>query len=145
VGGHLPQLDRNALRRLRETVKAMRGAPRHSLPMRRLLEFAATAPVGAGITIDFEASQELGDALIVVRVPTPPDGQAADPRLALLSRRERDVANLIAIGLSNKQIADRLCIATSTVKDHVHHIFQKTGLANRATIAAACRGPLQDS
>ena len=123
----------------------MRGAPPHSVPMRQLVELAATAPAGAGITIDFEASHELGDALIVVRVPAPHDGQDADPRLAILSRRERDVAKLIAIGLSNKRIADRLCIATSTVKDHVHHIFQKTGFANRAAIAAACRGPVRDA
>lgn len=144
MGGHLSQLDRSALQRLRETVKAMRGA-RRSVPMRQLLDLAATAPACAGFTIDFEASQELGDALIVVRVPAPHDGEAADPRLALLSRREHDVAKLIATGLGNKQIADRLCIATSTVKDHVHHILQKTGFANRAAIAAACRGPVQDS
>jgi DNA-binding NarL/FixJ family response regulator len=145
VGGHRPQLDRTALQRLRATVTAIRNASPHSVPLRQLVDLGAAAPPGAGITIDFEASHELGDALIVVRVPAQHDGHAADSRLDLLSRREREVAHLIASGLSNKLIADRLCIATSTVKDHVHHIFQKTGLSNRAAIAAACRGPLQAS
>lgn len=136
---HLPQLDRAALRRLRETVKALRGETR-ALPMRELVDLAAASPVGPGITIDFEGSQELGDPLIVVRVP-PPAVPGADPRLAALSRREREVAELVAQGLTNKLIADRLCIATSTVKDHLHHILRKTAFPNRAALAAACRGP----
>jgi DNA-binding NarL/FixJ family response regulator len=109
--------------------------------MRELLELSAGAPAGSEVTIDFEASRDLGEALIVLRIPTP-HGHGSDSRLATLSRREREVAELVAQGLSNKHIADRLCIATSTVKDHVHHIFQKTALPNRAAIAAACRGPV---
>jgi DNA-binding NarL/FixJ family response regulator len=141
VASQPSQLDRAALLRLRETVKAMRAGLRRSVPMRHLLDLSATAPPGAGITIDFDASHELGDPLIVVRIPVPSPGPTPDPRLAPLSRRERDVAELIASGLSNKRIADRLCVATSTVKDHVHHILQKTGFANRAAVAAAWRGP----
>ena len=140
MAGHLPQLDRAALRRLRETVKAFRSASRRALPLRQLVDLAAAAPVGPGITIDFEASQELGDPLIVVRIPASHGVLSADPRLATLSRREREVTELVAHGLSNKLIADRLCIATSTVKDHLHNILQKTALPNRAALAAACRG-----
>lgn len=138
MASDLPQLDRAALRRLRETVKALRAGSR-ALPIRELVDLAAAAPVGPGITIDFEASQELGDPLIVVRVP-PHAVAGADPRLAALSRREREVAQLVAQGLTNKLIADRLCIATSTVKDHLHNILHKTALPNRAALAAACRG-----
>jgi non-specific serine/threonine protein kinase len=75
-------------------------------------------------------------------VPTPCDTTVTDPHLATLSRREREVAELIAAGLSNKQIADRLFIARSTVKDHVHHILQKTALPNRTAVAAAWRAPV---
>src|SRR5688572_19363616 len=140
MAGHLPQLDRAALRRLRETVKAFRSASRRTLPLRQLVDLAAAAPVGPGITIDFEASQELGDPLIVVRIPASHGVPSADPRLATLSRREREVTQLVAHGLSNRLIADRLCIATSTVKDHLHNILQKTALPNRAALAGACRG-----
>ena len=120
----------------------MRRGPRRSLPLPQLLALAAAAPAGAGITIDFEASRELGHEMIVVRLQTLSDGTTSDPRLASLSPREREVAQLIAAGLSNKHIASRLFIAGSTVKDHVHHILQKTGLPNRAAVAAACRAPV---
>ena len=69
-----------------------------------------------------------------------PGTQSADPCLASLTKREREVANLISKGMSNKQIATELFIALATVKDHVHHILRKTALSNRVAIAAACRG-----
>ena len=118
-------------------MKTLHGS-RPALPIRELLAAATAAPVGAGVTVDFEATRDLGEPLIVVRMPA----ASSDARLAALSRREREVAELVAQGLSNKLIADRLHLATSTVKDHVHRIFEKTGLPNRAAIAAACRGPL---
>jgi DNA-binding CsgD family transcriptional regulator len=145
MAGHLPQLDRETLQRLRETVRRLRHSPQGPLPVKELLELAFAARVGPGVTIDFEASRALGDALIVLRVPAVPYDRGSDPRLTTLSRREREVAELVARGLSNKRIADRLRIATSTVKDHLHNILQKTALPNRAAIAAACRGPLDDA
>ena len=141
--GHLPELDRGALQRIRQAVKALRRGERRSLPMRQIVDLAGNAPIGAGITIDFEASRDLGNELIVVRVPEARHDSGGAPTLANLSRREQEVAVLIAAGLSNKLIADRLFIATSTVKDHVHHILQKTGLSNRAAVAAAGRAPEQ--
>jgi DNA-binding CsgD family transcriptional regulator len=141
MAGHLPQLDRAALHRLREAVKSMRSQPRHSLPLNGLMTLAASRPPGCAITIDFEASRDLGHELIIVRIPAPPTPGPTDRRLASLSAREIEIAELIARGLQNKQIAARLSIASSTVKDHVHHILQKTGLRNRAAVAAACRGP----
>jgi DNA-binding CsgD family transcriptional regulator len=145
MSGHLPQLDREALRRLRETVRRLRRSPRWTLPVRELLDLASDARVGPGVTIDFEASRDLGDALIVLRVPAVASDQMSDPRLMTLSHREREVADLVARGFSNKRIADRLCIAISTVKDHLHHILQKTTLPNRAAIAAACKGPFNEA
>jgi DNA-binding NarL/FixJ family response regulator len=52
-----------------------------------------------------------------------------------LSGRERQVAALIGDGCTNKEIASELWISVGTVKDHVHHILAKTGLANRAALA----------
>ena len=63
---------------------------------------------------------------------TPP----ASPLLTVLTLREREVARLIAEGLTNKAIAHRLDLSPATVKDHVHHILQKTGLPNRASVVA---------
>jgi DNA-binding NarL/FixJ family response regulator len=58
-----------------------------------------------------------------------------------LSKREREVIDLVAEGLSNKEIAQRLHIAAQTVKSHVHNILEKLDLHNRVQIAAlAYRG-----
>lgn len=52
-----------------------------------------------------------------------------------LSPREREVAGLVAAGLSNREIAARLVISERTAQNHVQHILGKLGFANRAQIA----------
>jgi two-component system NarL family response regulator len=52
-----------------------------------------------------------------------------------MTKREREIIALIAEGLSNKQIAQRLTIATYTVKSHVHNIMEKLALHTRLQIA----------
>jgi two-component system nitrate/nitrite response regulator NarL len=49
-----------------------------------------------------------------------------------LTDREREILQLIGEGLSNHQIARRLCIALATVKNHVHNILEKIGVHRRA-------------
>jgi len=56
-----------------------------------------------------------------------------------LTQRERQVIDLIGEGLSNKEIAHRLHIATHTVKSHVHNILEKLALHTRLQIAAFAR------
>ena len=56
-----------------------------------------------------------------------------------LSRREAEVACLIAEGLSNDEIGRRLFISMPTVKTHVSRIFQKLGVRNRARVAVRIR------
>ena len=59
-----------------------------------------------------------------------------------MTKREREITDLIAEGLSNKEIAQRLNIATYTVKSHVHNILEKLALHSRLQIAAhAHRAP----
>lgn len=53
-----------------------------------------------------------------------------------MTQREREVINLIAEGLSNKEIAGRLHIATHTVKSHVRNVMEKLALHTRLQIAA---------
>jgi DNA-binding NarL/FixJ family response regulator len=53
-----------------------------------------------------------------------------------LTNREKEIVNLISEGLSNKEIAARLHIATHTVKSHVHNILEKLTLSSRLQIAA---------
>lgn len=53
-----------------------------------------------------------------------------------MTRREREVIELIGAGLSNKEIAQRLHLAVYTVKSHVHNILEKLGLRSRLEIAS---------
>jgi DNA-binding NarL/FixJ family response regulator len=53
-----------------------------------------------------------------------------------MTRREREVIDLIGEGLSNKEIAHRLNIATHTVKSHVRNVMEKLALHTRLQIAA---------
>ncbi|HEY97583.1 MAG TPA: response regulator transcription factor [Dehalococcoidia bacterium] len=52
-----------------------------------------------------------------------------------LSEREESVARYAAIGLTNKQIAEKLCISPFTVQNHLKSIFGKTGIDNRTKLA----------
>jgi predicted ATPase/DNA-binding CsgD family transcriptional regulator len=61
------------------------------------------------------------------------------PLLDPLSPRELDVLALVAEGLTNQEIADRLYIGVSTVKKHINRIYSKLGVTHRAQAVAAER------
>jgi len=65
------------------------------------------------------------------QLPAGPDDQAEDPRLGLLTEREREVLTEVAHGLSNAEIAERLYLSEATVKTHVGRILPKLGLRGR--------------
>jgi len=54
---------------------------------------------------------------------------------AALSKREREVARLVAEGLSNREIAARLYLSERTIDNHVHHILDKLGFESRVQVA----------
>jgi DNA-binding CsgD family transcriptional regulator len=81
------------------------------------------------------------------RVPFPePALPRAAPRrsdpASVLSRREREVAALVARGLTNAQIAERLTITERTAEGHVEHIRNKLGFHSRVQIGAWVAGAL---
>jgi DNA-binding CsgD family transcriptional regulator len=70
-------------------------------------------------------------------LPGRPSQPLAHPSpLAGLTAREREVADLVARGYSNQQIADALVLTRGTVANHVAHILAKLGAANRTQVAA---------
>jgi two-component system, NarL family, nitrate/nitrite response regulator NarL len=56
--------------------------------------------------------------------------------LTVLTDRERQIMRLVSEGLSNKAIGRRLNIADGTIKQHLHHIYQKLEIDNRTVLAA---------
>jgi len=65
----------------------------------------------------------------------PPDAGLAEP----FSEREREIVRLLAAGLSNREIGDRLCLAEGTVKNYVTSILQKLGARDRTQAALRAR------
>lgn len=92
----------------------------------------------------FERAHRRGGALglaeLVAHALQEPAGPATPPphdgTTGPLTRREQEVARLVAEGLGNQQIADRLVIARRTAEGHVERILSKLGFSNRSQIAA---------
>ena len=61
------------------------------------------------------------------------------PDAAELTGRELEITELVAVGLPNREIADRLFISRRTVDAHVNHIFGKLGLSSRVQLAIWAR------
>ncbi len=57
--------------------------------------------------------------------------------LASLTPQEREVADLAAAGLSNREIAARLFVSPRTVSAHLYRVFPKLGIASRAALRDA--------
>jgi DNA-binding NarL/FixJ family response regulator len=68
--------------------------------------------------------------------PPPPGHPAVAGAGARLTRREREVAALVAAGLSNREIAARLVITERTAEDHVAHILGRLGFRTQIRLAA---------
>jgi ATP/maltotriose-dependent transcriptional regulator MalT len=81
------------------------------------------------------AAEELGMAPFARRAGRLLAGLGG-PRGSGLSARERQVAELVARGLSNKGIAEALVVSERTAQNHVQHILTKLGFSTRAQIAA---------
>lgn len=89
----------------------------------------AIRAVAAGRThLDARVQQRLLDVVIEPRGASPPPAKAPDD----LTPREVEVLKLIAEGLSNAEIAERLVVSAATVKTHVNRIFSKIGARDRA-------------
>jgi DNA-binding CsgD family transcriptional regulator/type II secretory pathway predicted ATPase ExeA len=70
-------------------------------------------------------------------IRTPAVAAAASP--LPITAREREIANLVAAGLSNRQIADRLVVSVRTVEGHVYRIFAKLGIDDRDQLVRLVR------
>jgi DNA-binding NarL/FixJ family response regulator len=97
----------------------------------------AVERVAAGeAAIDPAVQRQLIAAVQRQRVTAPPPCPDGDELPDGLTPREAEVLELIAAGLSNGEIADRLVVSGATVKSHVNHLFAKIGARDRAQAVA---------
>jgi serine/threonine-protein kinase PknK len=114
-----------------------------TIPDRAQLRTAIDAARAKLATGDFDAAwtaglaMGLGDVVAFATTATREESSVASaaPRGSALTPREREIADLVALGLSNREIADRLVIAPGTVKIHVERILGKLGRTSRVQIA----------
>ncbi|MDN3356619.1 LuxR C-terminal-related transcriptional regulator [Actinomadura sp. DC4] len=93
---------------------------------------------GAEVAIKWGAALSADEAVAYALRDELPD-EVGHGRRASLTRRETEVARLIAQGLSNKQIAAKLVISQRTVEGHVEHVLGKLGFGSRTQIAVWTR------
>ncbi|GGV50568.1 LuxR family transcriptional regulator [Kitasatospora herbaricolor] len=91
-------------------------------------EFRGAVAYGTGLDLDQAVAFAHGADSAAMDRP----GRSDSP----LTRRERQVADLVAEGLSNKQIAADLVISQRTAEGHIEHILTKLGFSSRTQIAA---------
>ena len=99
------------------------------------IEHAIRALIAGQTHLDPAVQQRLVTAILDQTPPTLAAEPAAPPRRDLpdeLTPREVEVLQLIAAGLSNSEIADKLVLSNATVKTHINRIFYKTGARDRA-------------
>jgi len=98
-----------------------RGILKKTLPIQVLLDCIRTVAKG-NIWIESSISNQFVGFI----------NRRSTPRL---TPREDEILNLVMRGMKNKQIADSLTITTGTVKVHLMHIFEKTGVKDRFELA----------
>ena len=81
-------------------------------------------------------ASKLLEALRTGGIPARRGSGVPAPEDTVLTRRESEVLQLVASGMSNKEIANELTITEGTVKNHVHNALEKLHLTNRVQAAA---------
>ena len=100
------------------------------------------AELGSSATPPREAGRAVGrgDCIAAALGLAPEPGPLCGQQELPLTKREHEVTELIAGGLTNRQIAERLFIAQRTVDTHVGHILAKLGCSNRSQAAVLIGG-----
>jgi LuxR family maltose regulon positive regulatory protein len=112
------------------------GAPMAELLQKLGAQIRLQASRSGGRTLEY--IDQLLSALGSGELVAPPAG-GPQPFIEPLSDRELEVLRLLAEGLSNREITQRLTVAIGTVKAHVHNIYGKLGVENRIQAIARAR------
>lgn len=80
------------------------------------------------------------DPKVMARLTSLMTKNTADDLYVEMTEREREIAALLAEGLTNRQIADKLYISEGTVKNYISSIYDKTGIHDRVKLVVALSG-----
>ncbi|HEY6796521.1 MAG TPA: LuxR C-terminal-related transcriptional regulator [Kineosporiaceae bacterium] len=116
---------------LRHLVRYHQAAERRARQELRDIEYEQAVAAGQGLSCD----EAIAFALEEPQSPHPTDLERVDP----LTPRERQVADLIARGLPNRQIAIELQVSVRTAEGHVARLLTKLGLDNRTQLGSWVR------
>ncbi|WP_433565279.1 LuxR C-terminal-related transcriptional regulator [Nocardia sp. CA-151230] len=143
--GAAESLQRSTIR-LAHTITVAVGEKERLKVREALGEEAFRTAFGAGASLPLEEAIDyaLGRTAAEPEPVAPPPALKRAPRAAtttlsetsVLTRRQKDVARLVAAGHSNKRIAADLVISVRTAETHVEHILTKLGLTSRTQLAA---------
>jgi len=133
-----------ALRRLRRELRepgvVVISPPATGTGVRRALDAGADAVV---FEPEIESTLEVTVLAVASGQSVVPRKLRASVKRPAFSHRERQVLALVATGLTNSEIAERLLLAQSTVKSHLSSAFTKLGIRSRKEVAALLHDPEQ--
>lgn len=92
-----------------------------------------------GAPIDPFIAQEILKQISASVITAAKDGKSLDSEVALLTNRETEILDLVAQGMSNKEIAEQLFVSKYTVESHIKHIYRKLSVSKRTKAVSAAR------
>ncbi|MEJ2898878.1 response regulator transcription factor [Acinetobacter sp. NS-4] len=92
-----------------------------------------------GAPIDPFIAQEILKQISAAVIPASHDQKLIDSEMELLTNRETEILNLVAQGMSNREIAEQLFVSKYTVESHIKHIYRKLSVTKRTKAVSAAR------
>lgn len=92
-----------------------------------------------GAPIDPFIAQEILKQISASVITAAKDGKSLDSDVALLTNRETEILDLVAQGMSNKEIAEQLFVSKYTVESHIKHIYRKLSVTKRTKAVSTAR------
>lgn len=92
-----------------------------------------------GAPIDPFIAQEILKQISAAVIPAVADQKIIDADMELLTSRETEILNLVAQGMSNREIAEQLFFSKYTVESHIKHIYRKLSVSKRTKAVSAAR------
>jgi DNA-binding NarL/FixJ family response regulator len=92
-----------------------------------------------GAPIDPFIAQEILKQISAAVIPAVADQKIIYADMELLTSRETEILNLVAQGMSNREIAEQLFVSKYTVESHIKHIYRKLSVSKRTKAVSAAR------